>query len=220
MSSHQLPLNASRYLKQNLVSSSSLPSYVCQMVLFNVCSLNWLLDWFFFLYICHLLVQTAEWYTSFSISWHKFIFAVNLASKIVWQADWQIWVMACSTNRNFLLVPLRAIRVGAKLFRGNKVQSQSKDRYQEELSVMESGLCCSYFLETGFAAPAAGCACSCTKRRHQALQQLSAENCMWISKRNKCCVGKNLTWNIQIIFQSLQQLSCSFQWKCMRTLVK
>lgn len=36
-----------RYMKQNLISSSSFPSYVCQMALFNVYSLDWLLDWFF-----------------------------------------------------------------------------------------------------------------------------------------------------------------------------
>lgn len=58
--------------------------------------------------------------------------------------------------------------------------------------MMESGLCCSYFLEAGFAAPAAGSVCSRTKRRHPVVQQLRAKNCTWTSKRNECYVGKLL----------------------------
>lgn len=65
-------------------------------------------------------------------------------------------------------------------------------------------LSCSYFLEAELHLQQL--ALCVLVQRHQVMQQLKAENCTWTSKRNKSCVGKNLTWNLQIIFQSLQEL--------------
>lgn len=95
-----------------------------------------------------------------------------------------------------------------------------KDKYWEELNhivlTMESGLCGCYCLEAGFLAPAAQVVWLCAKRRHHVMQQLKAENCMWTSKRNKCCVEKKLDLDPPNCFPK----PCSFQWQCMGAPVK
>lgn len=55
---------------------------------------------------------------------------------------------------------------------------------------MESGLCCDYCLEAGFAASVDSVVWPHTKRRYN-VHQLMAENCTCTSKRNKCWVEKS-----------------------------
>lgn len=57
---------------------------------------------------------------------------------------------------------------------------------------MESGLCCDYYLEAGFAASVDGVVWPPTKRRYHVVHQLVAEKCTCTSKRNKCWMEKSL----------------------------
>lgn len=79
----------------------------------------------FFLYICHLLVQTVKQYTCFLISEHWFTLAVDLAFKIVLQADRQVWTRLHLTNSNFLLSCVWGLLQSSKREQSTKLRKTS-----------------------------------------------------------------------------------------------